>query len=200
MSCMIKNFLTKFGRTGSEKADGYSRNDFIGLTEFEKKTAFDYLVLELPWEVEWLFFLDPKRAATVAKQKEAEERGNRHSHVYLIQKQLVNQCGEMKYQQHMIDDYYNYIDCLKPLVVDAIAQTPRSSSSVNFFKHLILVESNEDALAGASVHFLNSLGFIRETESEKKAYLQLLSQLRCDSRLVKLSAIEYVLKNIHCSN
>jgi len=200
MSCMIKNFLTKFGRTGSEKADGYSRNDFIGLTEFEKKTAFDYLVLELPWEVEWLFFLDPKRAAIVAKQKEAEERGNRHSHVYLIQKQLVNQCGEMKYQQHMIDDYYNYIDCLKPLVVDAIAQTPRSSSSVNFFKHLILVESNEDALAGASVHFLNSLGFIRETESGKKAYLQLLSQLRCDSRLVKLSAIEYVLKNIHCSN
>jgi hypothetical protein len=49
---MIKNFLTKFGSTGSEKADGYSRNDFIGLTECEKKTAFDYLVLELPWEVE----------------------------------------------------------------------------------------------------------------------------------------------------
>ena len=197
MSCMIKNFLTKFGLTGSEKADGYSRNDFIGLTECEKKTAFDYLVLELPWEVEWLFFLDPKRAAIVAKKKEAEERGNRHSHVYLIQKQLVNQCGEMKYQQHMIDDYYNYIDCLKPLVVDAIAQTPRSNSSVNFFKNLILVESNEDALASASVHFLNSLGFMRETESEKKVYLQLLSQLRCDSRLVKISAIEYVLKNIH---
>lgn len=197
MSCMIKNFLTKFGSTGSEKADGYSRNDFIGLTECEKKTTFDYLVLELPWEVEWLFFLDPKRAAIVAKKKEAEERGNRHSHVYLIQKQLVNQCGEMKYQQHMIDDYYNYIDCLKPLVVDAIAQTPRSNSSVNFFKNLILVESNEDALAGASVHFLNSLGFMRETESEKKVYLQLLSQLRCDSRLVKISAIEYVLKNIH---
>ena len=194
---MIKNFLAKFGSTGSEKADGYSRNDFIGLTECEKKTAFDYLVLELPWEVEWLFFLDPKRAAIVAKKKEAEERGNRHSHVYLIQKQLVNQCGEMKYQQHMIDDYYNYIDCLKPLVVDAIAQTPRSNSSVNFFKNLILVESNEDALAGASVHFLNSLGFMRETESEKKVYLQLLSQLRCDSRLVKISAIEYVLKNIH---
>jgi hypothetical protein len=194
---MIKNFLTKFGSAGSEKADGYSRNDFIGLTECEKKTAFDYLVLELPWEVEWLFFLDPKRAAIVAKKKEAEERGNRHSHVYLIQKQLVNQCGEMKYQQHMIDDYYNYIDCLKPLVVDAIAQTPRSSSSVNFFKNLILVESNEDALAGASVHFLNSLGFMRETESEKKVYLQLLSQLRCGSRLVKISAIEYVLKNIH---
>ena len=194
---MIKNFLAKFGSTGSEKADGYSRNDFIGLTECEKKTAFDYLVLELPWEVEWLFFLDPKRAAIVAKKKEAEERGNRHSHVYLIQKQLVNQCGEMKYQQHMIDDYYNYIDCLKPLVVDAIAQTPRSNSSVNFFKNLILVESNEDALASASVHFLNSLGFMRETESEKKVYLQLLSQLRCDSRLVKISAIEYVLKNIH---
>lgn len=194
---MIKNFLAKFGSTGSEKADGYSRNDFIGLTECEKKTAFDYLVLELPREVEWLFFLDPKRAAIVAKKKEAEERGNRHSHVYLIQKQLVNQCGEMKYQQHMIDDYYNYIDCLKPLVVDAIAQTPRSNSSVNFFKNLILVESNEDALAGASVHFLNSLGFMRETESEKKVYLQLLSQLRCDSHLVKISAIEYVLKNIH---
>jgi len=181
----------------SEKADGYSGNDFIGLTECEKKIVFDCLVLELPWQIEWLFFLDPKRAAIVAKKKEAEERGTRHSHVYLIQKQLVNQCGEMKYQQHMIDDYYNYIDCLRPLGVDAIAQTPRSSSSVNFFKHLILVESNEDALAGASVHFLNSMGFVRGAESEKKLYLLLLSQLRSDSHLVKISAIEYVLRNIN---
>jgi hypothetical protein len=195
MSSAFEEFLTQFRKTGSEKADGYSRDAFIGLTELEKKIIFDYLVSELPWEIEWLFFLDPQRAAVVAKKKEAEERGNRHAHVYLIQKQLVNQCGEMEYQQHMIDDYHNYIDDLKPLVVDAIAQTPRTSSSINFFKDLVLVESQEDSLASASIHFLDSMGFVRGTEPEKKIYLRLLKELRCDNDTMKIGAVDYILKN-----
>jgi hypothetical protein len=194
MSNAFEEFLTQFKKTGSEKADGYRRDAFIGLTELEKKIVFDYLVSELPWQIEWLFFINPQQAAVVAKNREAKERGNRYAHVYLIQKQLVNQCGEMEYQQHMIDDYYNYIDEIKPLVVDAIAQTPISSSSVSFFKNLILVESNEDALASASVHFLNSMGFVRDTESEKKIYLRLLKELRCGNDLVKIGAIEYIMK------
>jgi len=194
MSNAFEEFLTQFKKTGSEKADGYSHDAFIGLTELEKKIVFDYLASELPWGIEWLFFLDPQRAAVVAKNKEAEERGNRYAHVYLIQKQLVNQCREMEYQQHMIDDYYNYTDEIKPLVVDAIAKTPRSNSSINFFKNLILVESHEDALASASVHFLNSMGFVRDTEPEKKIYLRLLKELRCGNDMVKIDAIEYILK------
>jgi hypothetical protein len=195
MSNAFEKFLTQFKKTGSEKADGYSRDAFVGLAEIEKKIVFDYLVSELPWEIEWLFFLDPQRAAVVAKNKEAEARGNRHSHVYLIQKQLVNQCGEMEYQQHMIDDYHNYVDDLKPLVVDAIAQTPITSSSINFFKNLILVESNQDSLASATVHFLNSMGFARDAEPEKKIYLRLLKELRCENRMVKIGAVDYILKN-----
>lgn len=195
MTLAFDTFMEEFNMTGSEKADGYSRSAFTGLSEAEREIVFDLLVSELPWQIKWLFFLDPKKAAVIARKKEAEQRGDRFSHVYMFQEQLVNQCGELVYQKHMIDDYNNYADYLKPSVLRAIVLTPTNSSNINFFKEVILVEADKKLVATASNYFLESTGFSRDTDENKVLYNRLLSDLESEDTARKVTAIEYILKN-----
>jgi hypothetical protein len=69
MTLPFEKFLRQFKMTGSEKADGYSQDVFVGLDEDERKSVFEILVTELPWGLEWLFFLDVQKALTVAKDE-----------------------------------------------------------------------------------------------------------------------------------
>ncbi|MFC0254205.1 hypothetical protein [Massilia consociata] len=189
MTLAFENFMKQFEMTGSEKADGYSRDAFVGLDSQEKEIVFKLLVTELPWSAEWLFFLDPERALTVVKQKEEQLRGNSYAHVYKLQEQLVKHSGELLYQKHMIEDYANYADGLKPLVVDAIGRTPANEVTREFFKQVILVEVNASAVARASRNLLSSLKVPRQTESEEQNYQNLMDRLRSDSDQVKRRAI-----------
>jgi hypothetical protein len=126
-------------------------------------------------ESKWLFFLDAHKASLVVKEKEVEQRGDCHAHVYLFQKHLVNQCGDMKYQQHMIEDYWNNTDSLKSLVVNAIATTPVNSATISLFREIILSEIDENAIASASINFLESMGFSYSCEDEKRPYHRLMN-------------------------
>lgn len=195
MSLSFNDFLVEYKVAGSEKADGYSRSSFTGLSEAEREIVFDLLVSELPWQIKWLFFLDPKKAAFISRQKEAEQRGDRFAHVYMFQEQLVNQCGELIYQKHMIDDYKNYVDYLKPSVLRAIVCTPTNSSTINLFKEVILAEVDKKLVAIASNYFLESKGFSRNTDENKILYNRLLSDLESEHTARKVTAIDYILKN-----
>lgn len=159
MSLAFNDFLIEYKVTGSEKSDGYSRSVFTGLSEAEREIVFDLLVSAIPWQIKWLFFLDPKKAAVIARKKEANQRGDRFSHVYMFQEELVKQCGEFVYQKHVIDDYNNYSDYLKPSVLRAIVRTPINSPTINLFKEVILVEVDKKLVATASNYFLESTGF-----------------------------------------
>lgn len=176
--------------TGSEKADGYSRDVFVGLEASEVEIVIDLLAKELPWSVEWLFFLDPKRALNKAKDEEKRLRRNGYSPVYQLQQKIIEYSGEMEYQKHMIEDYPSYIDRLRPMVIDSIAATPLTENTINFFKEVILVEANDTAVTRASRHLLDAFNIPHETESEKQEYFLLLDGLRSENFEVKKKMID----------
>lgn len=192
MTQAFDKFVKQYEMTGSEKADGYSKDAFIGLDEHEKERVFDLLKTELPWSAEWLFFVNPEKALIIAKKEEEKLRGDPYQHVYIIQQQIVAHSGDLLYQQRMIEDYCNYSDSLKPLVVDAISKTPTNEALINFLKEVILTEVNTSAVARASRHFLNTAKIPRTTEVEEQRFKQLISELRSDNTQSKRRAVSAI--------
>ena len=189
MTLAFDTFMKQYQMTGSEKADGYSRDAFIGLDEHEKEEVFKLLTTELPWSAEWLFLLDPERASAVAKEREKEMRVNPYQDTYMLQRQLTKYTGDLNYQKHMIEDYASYPDSSKPYVVDAIDGTPVNEAQLDFFKQVILVEVNTSAVARASRHLLDAKKIPRISETDKKNYSRILSELRSDSVQIRKKAI-----------
>lgn len=182
-------FMKQYHATGSEKADGYSRDVFIGLTPQEKEEVFRLLVTELPWSVEWLFLVDEERALPIVKEAEQEGRDDPYGDTYMLQAAIVNHTSDLTYQDRMIEDYPSYHQRKKRLVVDAINRTPANETTIDFFRRLILTETNEDAVAGASIYFLHSLNVANATQSDRVVYDRLLDGLRSDDTSAQLRAI-----------
>src|SRR5690242_18456015 len=103
MTVTFDIFMKQFKATGSEKADGYSWDAFVGLDENEKETVFDLLATELPFFAEWLFFLNAEKALVVAKDDERKYRGDEYFPVYLIQEQIIKYSNDLLYQNHIIE-------------------------------------------------------------------------------------------------
>lgn len=188
----FEEFLKQHSAEGSEKADGYSKSLLTELDANEKEMAFTLLESELPWSIEWLFILDRDKALSIAKSEEAKRRGDPYADVFMLQQQIVEHSGDLAYQERIIEDYFHYIDRKKPLVVDAISRTPMTESTLNFFKKIILVETNRSAVARASRHILNAMLISRSTDLEKKIYDRLLSNLKSDDVTTKKRALAEV--------
>lgn len=177
MTAAFDTFMAQYKQTGSEKADGYTRDAFEGLTDSEKETVFELLVSELPYSTEWLFFVDPVRALATVKETEQKMRGDSYEHVFLLQEYLVKYSGDLVYQDHLIEDYPVYVERLKPLVVDAVARTPANENTVGFFKKLILTETNKSAANRAAQWLLMTTEFASGAEADEQRYLDLVDQL-----------------------
>lgn len=186
MTLAFEKFMKQYKMTGREKADGYSQDVFVGLDESEKKRVFELLVAELPWGIEWLFFLEPEKALVVAKEREAEVRGRPYADAYMFQQKIVKYTGDLIYQRHMIDDYPGYTESVRPLVVDAIHRTPQNANTIAFFKKVILTEVNDSAVARASRHLLDALKVPQATETEKENYRAMVADLRSNDTQTKL--------------
>lgn len=192
MTLAFDTFMKQHNMTGSEKADGYSKDSFVGLESHEKETVFQLLSKELPWSVEWLFYLDPAKALVVAKKEEEKLRGDPFQHVYMLQQHIAQNTGDLLYQKRMIEDYPHYTDNLKPLVVDAISRTPVNKAVIDFFKQVILVEANPSAVARASRHVLKAVKVPRTNEIEERKFSRMVSELRSEEMHTKLRAIAEV--------
>lgn len=184
--------MKQYNMTGSEKADGYSQDAFIGLTEEEKLVVFDLLKSELPWSIKWLFVVDKAKAILVAKEMEKKERQDPYGDAYMLQQKLLKYTGDLSYQAHMIEDYPKYVDSKKPLVVDAVDRTPQNAATVDFYKRVILTEVNDSAVAGASIYLLDALSISRDTDQDKQNYNRLRDKLRSDNLNEKLRALEQI--------
>jgi len=125
-------FLKEHEARGREKSCGYSPDAFQGLDDCERKAVFKLLAEELPWSVKWLFYLDKGEAAKIAVAMEDRMRGDKYSHIYLLQEQLIMHTGSNAYQNKMIEDYQNYDEDLKPKVIRCICRTPFNENVFNF--------------------------------------------------------------------
>jgi len=192
MTAAFDEFMRQHKMTGSEKADGYSRDVFTGLDEHERGVVFELLLNELPFSAEWLFLADPKKAVSVMKELEPEYRKDAYAHTYLIQQQLVRLCGDLSYQDHMIDDYPHYTDRLKQLVVSAVGGTPQNRKTLAFYKQVIMTETNERAVAMAASELLDIFKLPRATDEDKDGIRQLAYALRSDNTDLKLKALKRI--------
>lgn len=189
MTLAFEKFMKQHEKTGSEKADGYSDDAFLGLAEHEKNIVFSLLLKELPWSAEWLFLVDEERAVAELVEKERQLRGDGYEHVYLIQRSLLKHTGNADYQKHMIEDYPFYINRLKPLVVESIGRTPVNKELIEFLKKVILAEADGSAVARASRHLLGVLKFPNNSEIEAVNYKQLDKDLRGENTQAKQRAL-----------
>lgn len=192
MTTAFDKFMAQHEKTGSEKADGYSRDVLIGLAGVEKDIVFDLLVKERPFSTEWLFFLDADKALPVAIEVEEQLRGDGYGSAYILQEELVRLTGDLSYQGRMIADYPAYMDSTKPLVVDAIGRTPANAATIEFFKRVILTEANASAIARAARRLLAALKLPRNTESEANTYKRIINDLRNESLDIKLRALKQI--------
>jgi hypothetical protein len=189
MTAAFEKFMRQHQMTGGEKADGYSRDVFVGLEPEERAKVFNLLIDELPWSAEWIFLVDADKAEHVVRELEKQWRGNPDQHVNWLQKQLVLRTGDLKFQQHMIEDYFKYSEWLRPGVVESVGATPTNKAKLEFFKQVILVEVDEDAVVAAIRHLLFSIKFQRTTDEEKRKYEDLVQNLRNEDLDVKQSAL-----------
>lgn len=194
MTAAFNEFMRQYQMTGSAKADGYSRDAFIGLDGHEKQTVFDLLSKELPFSAEWLFFLDREKALPIIKDLEEKLRKDAYTHVYILQEELINNTGDLDYQVHMIEDYAHYTNRLKPRVVSAVSRTPQNAVTVAFYKQVILTETNEDAVTMAVSELLSTLRVPRGTDVEKEHFNRLASELKDAGTDHKLSAFKKLSK------
>lgn len=194
MTVAFEKFMMQHNQTGSAKADGYSDDVFVGLAEDEKSVVFNLLLKELPWSAEWIFLVDRKKAAMAVEEKENELRGNGYEHVYLLQEQLIKYTGDLKYQEHMIEDYPVYIKRIRPLVVDSLGRTPANQKMISFLKEVILVEADASAVARASRHLLGAIEFPKSNDSQMADYRQLEKELRAEDPKIKQRALAKIEK------
>jgi len=192
MTVAFDTFMAQYRMTGSEKADGYSRDAFDGLAESEKDTVFAMLESELPFSVEWLFYLNPERARDVVKRAEQEFRGDAYRPVYLLQEYLVRSAGELQYQEHLLEDYPHYADHLKPLVINAVGRTPANRKTIEFFKQVILTETNVSAIRRAAQELLWAVKFSVDTERDEQSDCTLLEDLANENVDVRAEAVARV--------
>jgi hypothetical protein len=192
MTAAFDKFMEQYNKTGSEKADGYSRSAFDGLSEEEKEVVFKLLESELPFSAEWLFYVNAEKAVIVVKAEEERLRGNPYEQVFLLQENMVKYTGDLAYQDHMMEDFPSYIDRLKPLVVDSIGRTPATDATNSFLKKIIMVETNTSAVARATRQFLIAKNVPNNTEEEGEKFASLMRELRNDDSQIKLHAIARV--------
>lgn len=190
MSAAFDEFLRQHTASGSEKADGYSKAAFEGLSDEEMKQAFDLLEKELPYSVEWLFFLDPIRAKRVAENEEATSRKNSYYPTFILQRELLKQTGDLTYQQHMFEDYPHYADHIKPQAVDSLGKTPVSPDLAKILQSIVLTEVNEKAVARAAFHLVRIHSVPTQTEDERNKFWRLVANLKSDSALTKANTFK----------
>lgn len=190
MTTAFDEFIRQYNLKGSEKADGYSPDVFIGLSESEKQEVFDLLLTEISVSAKWLFLLNPDKALNVVKDKEAQWRGDAYRRVFNLQEEIIQHAGDLTYQNHMIEDYPHYSENLKPLAIDSIGRTPNTLQKITFLKNIILTETNDDAVFRAASRLLNSLKLPRDTDAQEKEYQTLISDLNNSETTIKIQAFQ----------
>lgn len=189
MTAAYEKFMDQYRAIGSAKADGYSRDVFIGLEMDEQEEVFNLLVSELPNTVNWLFVLDPEKALPIVRNRVQMWRGDRGKHVFLLQEALIKYGGDMTYQAQMIDDYPGYIDYLRPQAVAAIGRTPTNGATITFFKQVILTETKSEAVFRAADELLSALGVQCSTAEEIQQYRCYLLNLCSENVQDKLGVL-----------
>ncbi|HEY6528289.1 MAG TPA: hypothetical protein VIZ65_06310 [Cellvibrionaceae bacterium] len=107
MTLTFTRFLAQFNSTGNDKAQGYDKSHFVGLSDDEKIKVFGLLEEELiaPGVIGWLFFLDTnKTEAALLNYLVSSKKPAAGSHRILIA--LYHYTQNERYLNDFEDDFH----------------------------------------------------------------------------------------------
>ena len=85
---------------------------------------------------------------------------------------------------------------MRSLVVDAVDRIQTNQAKMDFFKHIVLIEVSNSAMARAARHLLDAVDFTRAIDGDKEKYERLIGDLRSDDSRAKARALDEIDKYI----
>lgn len=179
MTTTYDKFLEQFHAQGRQKADGYDKSHFDGLTTDEMEKAFELLTGEClaPGVFEWLNLLDRQRAIALAKQQiqlhPAGKSGIQRAYSYLHFIEKGN--SDIFNLMHIYPNLPNR-DRDETLWIIEKSNIPQTKKSV-FFEQTLETETDIDVATTAADFFLVENAIPRSTPVERKKFYELRSKL-----------------------
>lgn len=196
MSDTFDRFLKQYHAQGREKADGYDRSHFDGLTDDEKIRAFELLAREAEGAPEtatpWLFHLDPPRAEAVTLDQIAKKKGDPYGENYVRQFELLNYTHDLAYQRAMLDDYPLYTRLNKSDALHRILRTPDTPELRRFVRDVLLRETDASAVAAAAIGFLRLHRVPKDAPQERAIHKAYGARLKNPSPQVRADAVREI--------
>ncbi|WP_435237814.1 hypothetical protein ACR30L_09755 [Psychromonas sp. PT13] len=197
MTETYNNFLQQYNSVGTQKADGYDLSHFEKMNINEKKNAFELLTNELnsPGVAKWLFYLNYDKALKTLllfiSNKKMGQAG-----LHRVYSELYFQTRDNTYLNMLIGNYDIYLDCEKDEAVWLIHKCkPEYSISSNFYKKIILSETNIEVISSASDFFLKINGYSTNTKKEFIEFFKIRKKLETGNLEMQLSVISSIEKN-----
>lgn len=195
MTVMFERFKRQYYSTGREKADGYDREHFDGLSADEKKKAFDMLSEEMsvnPDAVEWLFYLNVVNAEKVCLDHIQANRSGDKSGFFVFYYYLYKQSGDSSYQKKIIDEFYDFPDYQRGVALEYLRKTKVSMDYMNFLKSIIADRNFEDLANRAAYHYLLAHNVLGGTKKEQEVFSSYLYSLKSNDLSVRSAIMDEI--------
>lgn len=196
MSIAFENFNVQYNSTGRQKADGYDESHFDGMTESEKKHAFNMLLRELGASqnsTEWLFKLDPKRAEEESLKYLEKTKDSTVSGEFVIYYYLYKYSNNKNFQLKLIERFPEYPDYQKKHSLRYIGSTSPCLEISDFFKEILSGKYDDESLLWpAAEQYLRVHRVPNETNDEQVVFREYLNQLIEQGSSIKDKVIQDV--------
>jgi hypothetical protein len=195
MTVAFEKFRQQYYSTGREKADGYTKSHFVGLSDKEKVKAFDMLAKELganPDAVEWLFYLNQSKAEQFCLDYIQKDISKDKSGYFVLYYHLYKNSGDLKYQSNFINDFNSYPDYQKGVALEYLSRTKPTIELLNFLKSIISSRSDEGTADRAAYHLLRMHKVPGSTTEEQKIFFKFFDSLKNSEPSTRDTAIKEI--------
>lgn len=195
MTVIFEKFKRQYYSTGREKADGYVRGHFDGLSANEKIKAFDMLSDEMgvnPDAVEWLFYLNDRKAKQVCLDYIQANKSGDKSGFFVIYYYLYKQSGDIRYQKKMIDEFYDFPDYQRGVALEYLRKTKVSMDYTDFLRSIIAGRHVEDLANRAAYHYLLAHNVPGETKKEQEVFDNFLDSLKSTDLSIRSTIMDEI--------
>ncbi len=192
MTKTFDNFLEQYHSSGSQKADGYNKSHFYGLTAKEKEKAFELLINEsiAPGVADWLFYLDKERAENLLKNEINHSNKDSMSGIHRLYLALYRNTHDKRYQNLLIDGFFSYSELDKCEALLAIKSTgPDSNRILELYKKIIFSSNNSKVITSAADLFLRHIKQPCESENDRKEFYSIRKMLESDDLKTKTTGL-----------
>lgn len=195
MTSTYTKFLEQFNSKGREKADGYDKSHFDGLTDKEKDLAFELLSTEYisPKTIDWMHYICPEKTV-----KFSENKINRDTRIspgiHRIYFFLYKKTKNIELLRRLIEAFPQIQSSEKNEVIWMIKRSDMcKNEKLDFYKKVITEDHDRKAISSAADFFLVESGVQRKTASEKNDFYISREILETGSTQQKLSIINKIL-------